>query len=102
MVITIGNLKGIYLDRTNCELVEEKSDGRLMIDIFYSYELAGQVESLDALAKNRELGRENPELTEEFESNCANFKKPTEGIKRELCDPLFLDYSLIVSQYNKL
>lgn len=33
------------------KLVEEKSDGRLKIDVFYSNQLAGQSESLDALAK---------------------------------------------------
>ncbi|MFC5587722.1 TRAP transporter substrate-binding protein [Sporosarcina soli] len=32
-------------------LVEERSNGRVKIDIFYSNQLAGQVESLDALAK---------------------------------------------------
>ncbi|MFC5587723.1 TRAP transporter substrate-binding protein [Sporosarcina soli] len=32
-------------------LVEERSEGRIKIDIFYSNQLAGQVESLDALAK---------------------------------------------------
>ncbi|MFC5587724.1 TRAP transporter substrate-binding protein [Sporosarcina soli] len=33
------------------ELVEQRSNGRVKIDIFYSNQLAGQVESLDALAK---------------------------------------------------
>ncbi|MEK4425779.1 TRAP transporter substrate-binding protein [Solibacillus sp. FSL K6-1523] len=33
------------------KLVEERSEGRIKIDIFYSNQLAGQAESLDALAK---------------------------------------------------
>lgn len=33
------------------ELVEERTDGRLKIDLYYSNQLAGQAESLDALAK---------------------------------------------------
>lgn len=33
------------------ELVEERTDGRVKIEIYYSNQLAGQVESLDALAK---------------------------------------------------
>ncbi|MEK4425778.1 TRAP transporter substrate-binding protein [Solibacillus sp. FSL K6-1523] len=33
------------------KLVEERSNGRIEIDVFYSNQLAGQAESLDALAK---------------------------------------------------